>query len=146
MHDVILDHVTFSDMAHYRSGSKAKLTSTNRSCHFYFNRIARLYAWNALHPIDISLSLPTIKLRLQHFFWSHFWDHFDPDDLGSFHVICPCSRGIRRGGEEETESNGQKDTESERDIEVRVFETVKVIMHACIQIRTYSDMAPTLLH
>ena len=83
----ILDHITFFDMP-TRSGSKAKLifhcTSSNRSRHFYFNRIARL--WNALPTIDISLSLPTIKIRLKHFFWSHFQNHFDPDDSCSFHA------------------------------------------------------------
>ena len=75
----IFDHVTLFNMP-TRSGSNAKLifqcTSTNRSYHIFFNRIACL--WNALLPFDISLSLPTMASI---FFWSHFQDHFDPDNL-----------------------------------------------------------------
>ena len=59
------------------------------------------WEWTRLFIINISLSLsdflshavePMNQIRLKHFFWSHFQNHFDPDDSCSFHVICPCSK------------------------------------------------------
>ena len=67
----IHDYITFSSHT-TRTSSSTKISlkhcSTNRSRHFYFNRVARL--WNVLLPID--LSLPTIKVLLNKFLWSHF--------------------------------------------------------------------------
>ena len=64
-------------------------SSSCKSCHFYYTRLARL--WNFLPPLDLSLSLTAIKNRLQRFFWDHFLRCFDPDDVCTFHVLCPCS-------------------------------------------------------
>ena len=52
-----------------RSASSHKMihsiSSTNHFCHFFFNRIPRL--WNALPPIDLDLSINTIKKQLNSF-------------------------------------------------------------------------------
>ena len=89
----IKNYITFSSHD-TRSGSCSKIllshNSTNRSRHFYFYRIARL--WNALPHIDLSLSLNTIKLRLKKFFWAHFLEHFNPKDPCSYHFLCPCAK------------------------------------------------------
>ena len=88
----IYDYITFSSHATCSSSSSKislKHCSTNRSRHFYFNRVARL--WNALPPIDLSLSLPTIKLLLNKFLWSHFLEHFDSTNPCMYHFLCPCS-------------------------------------------------------
>ena len=88
----IHDYITFSSHT-TRSSSSTKISlkhcSTNRSRHFYFNRVARL--WNALPPIDLSLSLPTIKVHLNKFLWSHFLEHFESSNPCTYHFICPCS-------------------------------------------------------
>ena len=88
----IYDFVSFSSRG-TRSATHTKLllnqSSTCKSRHFYFTRLARL--WNFLPPLDLSLSLTAIKNRLQGFFWDHFLRCFDPDDVCIFHVLCPCS-------------------------------------------------------
>ena len=88
----IYDFVSFSSRG-TRSATHTKLllnqSSTCKSRHFYFTRLARL--WNFLPPLDLSLSLTAIKNRLQGFFWDHFLRCFDPDDVCTFHVLCPCS-------------------------------------------------------
>ena len=63
-------------------------TSTYR--HFYFNRLVRL--WNSIPAdiIDLSSSFAQIKKALTSFFWNHFTTHFNPANLCSFHVVCPC--------------------------------------------------------
>ena len=84
--------VSFSNLS-TRSGSTCKLVyrrfSTNKSRHFYFNRVVRL--WNSLPPFDISRSLSCIKSTLLDVLWEFFVCHFDPDDPCSFHYLCPCS-------------------------------------------------------
>ena len=64
----IWDHVSFST-ASTRSASAAKLNHKSRSStlarHTYFCRLVRI--WNTLPPIDLSLSLSTIKLQLKSF-------------------------------------------------------------------------------
>ena len=88
----IYDFVSFSSRG-TRSATHTKLllnqSSTCKSRHFYFTRLARL--WNFLPPLDLSLSLTAIKNRLQRFFWDQFLRCFDPDDVCTFHVLCPCS-------------------------------------------------------
>ena len=67
------DHVCFST-ASTRSASGAKLNHKSRSStlsrHTYFCRLVRI--WNTLPPIDLSLSLSTIKLQLKKIFWPYF--------------------------------------------------------------------------
>ena len=87
----ITSYIKFSSL-NTRSNSKAKLlfhyAPSNASRHYYFNRIPRL--WNALPPIDLTQSFSTIKMKIREILWSHFLDHFDPDDYCTYHVICPC--------------------------------------------------------
>ena len=75
-----------------RSTSRNKLrvnfNKTSHSHHFYFNRIVRL--WNALPPLNLSLSFSTLKLHLKQLFWKHFTMHFNPNNLCTFHIVCPC--------------------------------------------------------
>ena len=69
---------------------KHSLVTTNNSTrNFYFNRLPRL--WNSLPLIDISQSLSTIKIKLYKHFWNHFMANFDPDNLCSYHYLCPCA-------------------------------------------------------
>ncbi len=63
---------------------------SNLQQHFYFNRITHL--WNKMPPIDISLSLKTIKTKLCKVMWLNFSNNFSGDNVCSFHFICPCFR------------------------------------------------------
>ena len=56
----------------------------------YFNRVNRL--WNFLPPIDLNLSLPTIRRNLKRTYWKHFETSFKSSDHCSFHLLCPCNR------------------------------------------------------
>ena len=91
----IYDHITFtnSDVRSTRSSAvhhlQRKHCRTSYGRHFYFNRIVRL--WNAVPPIDISLSEYTIKPHLMDFLWSHFEENFDSNSSHTFHFLCPCS-------------------------------------------------------
>ena len=89
----ILDYVSFCNSS-TRSSSSHKLrhscSSTTLSSHFYFSRLPRL--WNRLHFIDpFNLPLSSVISHIKTYFWSHFIDHFNPSDLCSFHISCPCS-------------------------------------------------------
>ena len=90
--------LTFDNFVHFRSSftrssSASKLVHqssvTNSDRHFYFCRISRL--WNALPQIDMDLSPTTIKNLLTQYFWSHFLDNFDSNNICTFHYCCPCS-------------------------------------------------------
>ena len=84
--------VSFSNLSTL-SGFACKLvyrcSSTNKSRHFYFNRVVTL--WNSLPLIDVSQSFSCIKSSFLNVFWEHFVCHFDSDDPCSFHYLCPCS-------------------------------------------------------
>jgi len=60
----------------------------NKGCHFYFNRICRL--WNSLPIIDTSLSTDTIKRRIRNYLWNHFIVNFSSTDPHKFHYLCLC--------------------------------------------------------
>ena len=93
------DHFDISRFVTFCSGctrlaSNLKLkhglvTTNNSTRNFYFNRLPRL--WNSLPLIDISQSLSTIKMKLYKHFWNHFTANFDPDNLCSYHYLCPCT-------------------------------------------------------
>ena len=89
----IYNYVAFNTST-TRSGTYNKLihnfTSTSHAHHFYFNRITRL--WNSLPYIDLSLSVNTIKSILYNYFWNHFVQHFNPNNVHTFHYFCPCNR------------------------------------------------------
>ena len=88
----ITDYITFNDRS-TRSSSIGKLNhvrnSNNVNRHFFFKRIPRL--WNALPPIDLSLSIST-KKRIYRFLWEHFLTNFNSDNPCTYHFVCPCSR------------------------------------------------------
>ena len=76
-----------------RSSTYLKLqlsrSPSNLSSHFYFCRFPRL--WNALPPMDLSLSIPTLRRQLLDIFWFRFINSFDSDNPHSFHYLCPCT-------------------------------------------------------
>ena len=71
------DYITFSKCS-TRSGSAKKMNvpraTTNSRKHFYLNRLPKL--WNSLPPIDLDLSLVTIKQMLKAYFTNHFTTNF----------------------------------------------------------------------
>ena len=76
-------------LSSHRKLRHAPPTSNNSSRNFYFNRLPRL--WNSLPLLDISQSISTIKTKLYQHFWDHFTANFDPDNLCSYHYLCPCA-------------------------------------------------------
>jgi len=90
----ICQHVSFRSSS-TRSVSTGLLfsinyTRTSSVRHFDFNRIARI--WNTVQPsINLSESIPTIKFKLIQLLWSHFEQHFDPSNVCSYHLACPCA-------------------------------------------------------
>ena len=84
----INDYISFSSSS-TRVGHTLKLVHrhslTSLSSHSYFKRVARL--WNALPPIDLNCSLPTIKFHLKQFLWNHFIDNFNPDLPCTYHFF-----------------------------------------------------------
>ena len=91
----LTQHIVFSS-TNTRSATFLKLTSctrlrrTNLSRHFYFNRVCRL--WNALPPIDLSLSLHTLKAKINQYLWSVFTDKFVTSIPCTYHFVCPCAK------------------------------------------------------
>ena len=89
----ILNYVTFCS-SHTRSSTHFKLRHSlakkNSVRHFYFNRIPRL--WNSLPYIDIDQPIATIKLKLKKFLWCHFIKNFNPNNLCTYHYLCPCAK------------------------------------------------------
>ena len=78
-----------------RSSSNCKLkcilplSSNNHLNFIFFNRVVKL--WNALPIIDLHLSINILEHNLRIFFWNHFIDHFNPNFICTWHLICPCS-------------------------------------------------------
>ena len=87
----ITKFVSFSSTS-TRSSANFKLyhskSSTNNCCHFYFNRLPRL--WNSLPVFSLDLPLSSFKLQLKNVLWSIFKSHFDASNPCSFHYLCPC--------------------------------------------------------
>lgn len=88
----ILDYVKFS------SGN-TRSTSFNKLCHqytknntirfSYFYRLPGL--WNRLPPLDLNLSLTTLKAKVKEHLWNHFIEHFDSNNVCTYHFHCPCT-------------------------------------------------------
>ena len=60
----------------------------NKAKHSYFNRLPRL--WNALPPVDLSLSVSTNRIIIYKFLWSHYISnllHVSYRQVGIFHGI-----------------------------------------------------------
>ena len=91
----IKSYVIFSDNK-TRSATHLKLrhsiSKLNVTGHFYFNRLPRL--WNSLPPLNLNLSLHSLKKQIWKFFWCHFLLHFQSNNPCTFHFCCPCSRCV----------------------------------------------------
>ena len=91
----IQSYVSFSN-SNTRSATHLKLkhslSKTHAAGHFYFNRLPRL--WNSLPPVNMDLSLHSIKKYLWQLFWTKFKHTFQSDKPCSFHFVCPCSRCV----------------------------------------------------
>ena len=89
----IFSYVRFSEGS-TRSSTHFKLkhsiSKSNTTGHFYFNRLPLL--WNSLPPINLDLSISTIKNNLLQVFWNHFSSHFNSSTPCSFHYLCPCAK------------------------------------------------------
>ena len=87
----INEFVSFST-SNTRSSTSLKLrhsvSRNNYLSHFYFNRLPRL--WNSLPCIDTDLSIATIRSKLHQYLWSKFITNFDPNDVCTYHYLCPC--------------------------------------------------------
>ena len=87
----IMNYIKFS-AGSTRSGSFHKLVhpsvKTNKSKHFYFTRLPRL--WNSLSPIDLNQSHNSIMNSIKTHFWDYFMDNFDDNITCTFHFCCPC--------------------------------------------------------
>ena len=90
----ILEFVSFSNSTTRLSNVKMNhlRSKSNRSRHFYFNRLPRL--WNALPELDLSLSHLTLKSKLKDLFWSSFISNFVQDKPCTYHYLCPCNKCI----------------------------------------------------
>ena len=75
-----------------KSGTSSKLAHAKAlqslHCHFYFNRIVRL--WKHLPEIDASFFIDTIKNQLAVYLWNHFTTSFNSDSICAYHILCPC--------------------------------------------------------
>ena len=69
-----------------RSGSYKKLVQP--LVQFYFNRLP--YLRNSLPPIDLSLSITSIKRKLTNIFWNSFLANFNTDNSCTYYYKCPC--------------------------------------------------------
>ena len=90
----ILQFDTFSSTRSCGHKLKCLHSYCNLSRHFFFTRLSQL--WNRL-PVSTDLtncSLPVAKKRLYHVMWSSFVDHFNNDDVCTFHFYCPYDKCI----------------------------------------------------
>ena len=66
----------------------------NSTRHYYFNRVIRI--WITLPPLDLELSLTTLKKQIH----STFWDYFTTNNYYCIHlpctwyICCPCTTCI----------------------------------------------------
>ena len=88
----ILNFVEFISGPTRSAGYKLRhmIASKNSVMNSYFYRIPRL--WNSLPLIDLSQTLLTIKFKLKNYFWNHFVNNFDSNNLCTFYFRCPCSK------------------------------------------------------
>ena len=74
--------VHFNSNSSTRSSIHSKLvhnyTKYSTSRHFYFNRLSRL--WNVLPPLNLDLSIATLKRQLNNIFWAMITTNFDDNN------------------------------------------------------------------
>ena len=89
----ILNYTQFSQNQ-TRSTSFSKLVQplvkNNRDKQLYFNILP--YLWNSLPPIDLSLSLTTIKSKLMDIFWDSFTTKFNPANYCTYFYSYTCHK------------------------------------------------------
>ena len=89
----ILNYVSFCEHGNRSSTHhklKQSLSWTNKTRHFYFNGLPRL--WNSLPTIDLNQPLPTIISELKQFFRNHFIANYDPLKTCTLHFLCLCNK------------------------------------------------------
>ncbi len=95
----IFRHISYVNSS-TRGSSAGKLTHRytrlSSTRHFYFHRVVKL--WNSIphELLDLQLTTSTIKSRLRLYFWDHFKQNFNPDNLCTFHFVCPCHMCIHK--------------------------------------------------
>ena len=79
-----------------RSSSSLKLCTVdshaprlNTTRHFYFNRVTRL--WNHLPPLDLNLSIASLKHQIHDLFWNYFLVNYDTEIPCTWYISCPCN-------------------------------------------------------
>ena len=77
----IISHVSFSNSCTRSNGLKLSHSPSfnNKECHFYLNRICRL--WISLPIVNTDLSTVSIKNQIKLFFWKHFIANFNSTDI-----------------------------------------------------------------
>ena len=89
----------FVQLSYHKTRASTYFKLKHSICHttshknFYFNRIPCL--WNSLPPIDITLSISTIKTKLRRHFWEKFMTSFDSNIICTYHYLCPCTQCSR---------------------------------------------------
>ena len=86
----IRDFVAFSTGCRSSSAGhlQHKPSRISDTRHFYMTRISRL--WNALSPIDLTLSIPAFRSLLYQRLWDNFSENFYDSRSCTFHFCCPC--------------------------------------------------------
>ena len=85
----IRDFVAFSTGCRSSSAGhlQHKPSRISDTRHFYMTRISRL--WNALSPIDLTLSIPALRSLLYQRLWDNFSENFYDSRSCTFHFCCP---------------------------------------------------------
>ena len=87
----ILNFVSFCDSSTRSSAAnklKHPIVYSTSSCHFYFNRLPRL--WNSLPVMSVDAPLSVTITHLKRHFFSYCTANFNPSVPCSFHLFCPC--------------------------------------------------------
>ena len=77
-----------------RSSSSNKLTFSQQNLSFhnyhpFFDKLPRL--WNALPPLDLTLSVSTLSRIIKTEFKNKFLTQFNPENPCTYHYACPCN-------------------------------------------------------
>ena len=91
----IMDFISFRSGS-TRSSSLRKMripfNPSNRSRHFYFSRLPRLWNSLPLPTLDPSSSVSSNFLLIKSTFMDKFTSTFDPSQPCTFHFYCPCGK------------------------------------------------------
>ena len=70
----------------------AQIPRLNSTRHYYFNRVIRI--WNTLPPLDLELSLTTLKKKIHSTFWDYFTTNYCIHLPCTWYICCPCTTCI----------------------------------------------------